>query len=98
MKRKTKDLSHDDGHNLNLMKKSVFGKFMKRDYLVICYKSIWENTFTTSVVSLNFDDLGSILVRHEVSHLWEAFIHGSLQDRDNFIILSDSGASVLSFD
>ena len=69
-----------------------------RDYLVICYKAIWINTFTVSVVSLSQNDLGSILVRHEVNHLWEAQITGSLQDGDNFIILSGKGASVLSFD
>jgi len=66
------------------------------DYLVICYKAIWINEFTVSVVSLNPYSLGSIIARHESHHLWEADVCGCLQSDNTFVILSGLGTNILS--
>ena len=67
--------------------------------LVVCYKSIFINTFCIMVIRLGSENLGQfggyVVFRHESFHIWETQIKGYLLENNDMIILSKDGASLV---
>ena len=77
----------------------------KHDYkeLVVCYKTIYINTYDVNVIDLSLcnhktnSQMPHVIFRHKSFYLWESGITGLLLNKNNdFVTISRDGISVLA--
>ena len=89
------DIYYCDYENDNSLKsQSTMVKGGSSKQIVLCFKTIYVNTFTVIVIGLG-EGSNNIILRHETFHMWESFVKGLLLPSLDFFILQNQGIKAI---